>query len=112
MEFVLVRLCHQYVSLSLHKSNIRVREKHCPKIAFRENKDENRAYLEIAKLGKQLSTFFSGTIFKLAWIWFCLAMNGFVLANISSLREPFPTQVTRIWSFAGVSTLMCLVKMC
>lgn len=66
---------------------------------------QGRAYLEVTKLGKLLSTRIEET-----GKWFCLHMGDLMGADVAPLGEALVADFTFKWLFACVSALMGLDK--
>jgi hypothetical protein len=65
-----------------------------------------KSYLEVSELGELLPT-----LLQLAGVWFRSIMDDFVGTNVALLSKAFPADIALIWSFAGVTALVCL-KLC
>ena len=64
-------------------------------------------YLEIAQLGKLLTTVVEATEVGLG-----LVMDDLVGANVASLSKSLSADFTLVWAFASVSTLVSLKERC
>ena len=62
------------------------------------------AYFEIAELGELLAA-----VVETTQIWLCLIVNDLVGADVAALCELFAALVTLVWTFACVSSFVCLV---
>jgi hypothetical protein len=71
------------------------------KVAFKRT--DLRTYLKIAELGELFAA-----IVETAQVWLRLIVHDLVSTNISTLSEPFSTDLALVWAFSSVSSFVSL----